>query len=98
VALQHSAKDEHMLIGSVRHCDVIVIDDIIDTGSRMSVAADLCKEEGAKRIFGFATHGIFSGRARKRVDDSAMDEFLTTNTIQPKQFQVTVRPMRTRLG
>ena len=40
-----------MIIGDVSNSDVLIIDDMIDTGSRVATAANLCKEAGAKRVY-----------------------------------------------
>jgi len=75
------------VIGDVRHSDVIVLDDMIDTGSRLINAARKCKEEGAFRIFAFATHGIFSDDCLQRVNEcDELDEVFVTNTIYPPRI------------
>merc|ERR1712098_809498 len=69
--------------------DVIVLDDMIDTGARFINAASKCKEAGAFRVFGFATHGVFSEDALQRVSGcKELDEVFVTNTIYPPRIKV----------
>lgn len=86
----HRTSDKHIIVGNVEHRDVILIDDMIDTASRICAAADLCKAKGAHRVFAFATHGIFSPGAHKRIDESELDEVVVTNTIETTHFDVTI--------
>jgi len=81
VLCHHRCPSENMIIGDVSNSDVLIIDDMIDTGSRVATAANLCKEAGAKRVYAYATHGIFSGGALEALEDSALDEVFVTNTI-----------------
>jgi ribose-phosphate pyrophosphokinase len=67
----------------VKYRDVIIIDDMIDTGSRLLNAAKICKEQGCARIYAFATHGLFSGDALDLIRKSDIDEVIITNTIFP---------------
>lgn len=79
--------NETEVIGNVKHCDVIVLDDMIDTGTRLINAAQKCKHEGAFRIFAFATHGIFSDDALLRINKcKELDEVFVTNTIYPPRI------------
>jgi len=73
--------DRHILVGDVANSDVLIIDDMIDTGSRVAMAAEVCKRNGAKRVFAYATHGIFSGDAVQKLEDSPLDEIFVTDTI-----------------
>jgi len=77
---QHGSYNMKILVGDVAHGDVIIVDDMIDTGRRVASCAALVKEHGAKRIFVWAPHGIFSGNALQRIEDSPVDEILITNT------------------
>lgn len=69
------------LIGDIEGKDCIIIDDIVDTAGTICKAAAVLKERGAKRVFGCATHGVLSGPALERIEDSVMDRFVITNTI-----------------
>lgn len=59
------------LIGDVRGRDVIIYDDMIDTGGTLCKAAQDLKARGARKIYAFATHGLFStSDAIKRIENS----------------------------
>eukprot|EP00744_Colponema_vietnamica_P008597 GILI01012256.1.p1 GENE.GILI01012256.1~~GILI01012256.1.p1 ORF type:complete len:423 (+),score=138.34 GILI01012256.1:68-1270(+) len=68
-------------VGEVDGSDVIIIDDMIDTGHRLEVAVQELKQRGAARVFMFATHGLFSENALDRVQNSDVEEVVVTNTI-----------------
>jgi ribose-phosphate pyrophosphokinase len=69
------------LIGNVDGKTCVIIDDMIDTAGTFCAAADLLKEKGAKRIYGLATHGIFSGQALELIEASAFEKVVVTNTV-----------------
>jgi ribose-phosphate pyrophosphokinase len=72
------------LTGDVRDRDCILIDDMIDTGGTLITAAKMLKENGARKIYVFATHGIFNNDFYQRVDDSTIDSVFVTNSLPPK--------------
>jgi len=69
------------LHGDVRGKDVLIVDDMIDTGGTLSEAVKLASQNGARRIRLAATHGIFSGEARERLSRLPIEEVLITNTL-----------------
>ena len=69
------------LHGDVRGKDVLIVDDIIDTGGTISEAVKLVLQNGAQSIRLAATHGIFSGEARDRLSRLPIKEILITNTL-----------------
>jgi ribose-phosphate pyrophosphokinase len=69
------------VIGDVKDKDVIVIDDMIDTAGTLVAAAEALKARGAKKVFAYATHAVFSGPALDRIADSDLDRVVVTNTI-----------------
>ena len=69
------------LVGDVKDCDVIMVDDMIDTAGTLTAAAQELKTMGAKRIFAFATHGLFSGPAYDRIHKSTLEKVICCNTI-----------------
>ncbi len=72
----------HMdLVGDVKGCDVIIVDDLCDTGRTLVRAAEELKAYGAERIFACITHPVFSGHALKRLGDSVFAEIVVTDTI-----------------
>ena len=69
------------LVGTVNGCDVIIVDDMIDTAGTLCEAARVLKEYGARRVFAFATHGLFSRDALVKIENSPLDQVIITNTI-----------------
>jgi ribose-phosphate pyrophosphokinase len=69
------------LIGDVKGRDVVIIDDMIDTAGTIIQAVDALKREGARRILAAAVHGVLSGPAIKRIQESVIEEIVITNTV-----------------
>lgn len=69
------------LVGDVEGCDVIIVDDLCDTGGTLARAAEELKAFGARRVFACITHPVFSGQALKRLGSSAFTEVVVTDTI-----------------
>lgn len=69
------------MIGDVKGKNVILVDDMLDTGGTIVHAADFIKKEGAKSIRVAVTHGLFSGKAIENISNSAVDEVIITDTI-----------------
>ena len=73
--------DTMELIGDVTGKDVIIIDDIIDTGGTICKAAELMIEKGAASVRAFCTHPIFSGTAIEKIENSPFTEVVVTDTL-----------------
>jgi ribose-phosphate pyrophosphokinase len=58
------------------------VDDIIDTAGTLCNAAQAVIERGARRVVAVATHGVLSGPAVPRIEQSALEEVVVTNSIQ----------------
>ena len=69
------------LIGNVQDADAIIIDDMCDTGGTLLKAAQLLKDNGAKRVFAVITHPVFSGKALENIGNSVIDEMVISDTI-----------------
>lgn len=69
------------LIGEVDGKTAIIIDDMIDTAGTLQTAANALAERGAKAVYAACTHPILSGPAVERIENSALVELVTTNTI-----------------
>lgn len=69
------------LIGDVSGRTCIIIDDMIDTANTLCKAASALKENGAKQVFAYATHPVFSGQAVDRIKNSDIDQVVVTDTI-----------------
>lgn len=69
------------IIGDVDGRDCIIVDDLIDTGGTLAKAAEALKEHGARMVYAYATHAVFSGAAAKNLEESAIDEIIVTDSI-----------------
>lgn len=69
------------LIGDVKDKVAIILDDMVDTAGTLTQAAKALKEHGAKTIYACATHGVLSGPAIDRINDSYIEEIVVTDTI-----------------
>ncbi|MGF1752165.1 ribose-phosphate pyrophosphokinase [Vibrio makurazakiensis] len=70
------------LIGDVEGRDCVIVDDMIDTGGTLCKAAEALKERGAKRVFAYATHAVFSGTAADNIGNSVLDQVIVTDSIK----------------
>ena len=74
------------IIGDVQGKNVILLDDMVDTGGSLCHAAKALVEiGGAKGVTACASHGVLSGPAVQRINDSVLDEVIFLNTIAPKE-------------
>ncbi len=71
------------VIGEVAGGVCILVDDIVDSGGTLVNAADALLEKGAKEVYGYITHGVLSGGAIPRVENSRLKELVITDSIQP---------------
>jgi len=100
--IQVNNKSEALaMIGEIKGKDVLLVDDMIDTGGTIVNAANHIKKNGAKSVRVAATHGLFSGNALEKIANSALDEVIVTDTIlqqeavrnNPKIHIVSVAPL-----
>jgi ribose-phosphate pyrophosphokinase len=73
--------EEMSIIGEVEGRNVVIIDDMVDTAGTLVLAADMMKERGATSIRAFATHPILSGNAVERINDSAIEELVVSDSV-----------------
>jgi len=69
------------IIGDVKDRTCLIMDDMVDTANTLCEAANALKEHGAKRVVAYCTHAVLSGSAVERVNGSALDELVVTDTI-----------------
>jgi ribose-phosphate pyrophosphokinase len=74
-----------VVIGDVTNRDIILIDDICDTGGTLAKAAGLLKEKGARSVRAFCTHPVLSGNAYENIENSVLEELVVCDTIPVKQ-------------
>ena len=82
---RRSPEDGHAevmnVVGDVEGRTCIIQDDIVDTAGTMANAAQALMANGAERVWACAVHGLFSGPAIQRIEQSAIEKFIVTNTI-----------------
>lgn len=72
----------HMeLIGDVQGKNVVLVDDMVDTAGTLTKAADLMIERGAESVRAVTTHGLLSGNAYERIENSKLTELIITDSI-----------------
>lgn len=69
------------IIGDVRGRSCILVDDLVDTAGTLCQAAQALKDEGAERVIAYITHPVLSGKAVERIENSALDQLVVTDTI-----------------
>lgn len=69
------------IIGNVEGSNVLIIDDLIDTGGTFCNAVEALKEAGAKEVYGACTHLLLSGNAAKKIQSSEVSKIFVTDTI-----------------
>ena len=69
------------VIGEIEGRNCVIMDDMIDTAGTLVKAADVLKERGAKKVYSYCTHAVFSGPAIERIRASKLDEVVVTDTI-----------------
>jgi len=89
------------VIGDVEGKDVVLIDDIIDTGGTLCKAAAMLTEKGAKSVRALCCHPVLSGKAYENINNSILTELVVTDTIPLKNYSekikvLTVAPLFAR--
>jgi ribose-phosphate pyrophosphokinase len=69
------------IIGEVTGRTCLIMDDMVDTANTLCEAAAALKEKGAERVIAYCTHPVLSGPAIGRINNSALDELVVTDTI-----------------
>jgi len=77
------------IIGDIKEKNCILMDDMIDTAGTMANAANALVEMGAKDVYACCTHGVLSGPAIERIEDSVIKEMILLDTVPvPKEKQI----------
>ena len=69
------------IIGEVAGRTCLIMDDMVDTANTLCEASNALKEKGAARVLAYCTHAVLSGPAIERIENSALDELVVTDTI-----------------
>jgi ribose-phosphate pyrophosphokinase len=72
---------EIRVLGDIYGKDVVIFDDIADTAGTLCKAAEVMKEGGAKSIRAVVTHGVLSGNACQKIEESALEELICTDSL-----------------
>ena len=70
------------IIGDVKGKECFMIDDIVDSAGTLCNASDALIKEGATKVYSYVTHGVLSGKAVERVNNSSLTKLLITDTIE----------------
>ncbi len=74
-----------VVIGDVTNRDIVLIDDICDTGGTLAKAAGLLRDKGARSVRALCTHPVLSGNAYQNIENSVLEELVVGDTIPLKQ-------------
>lgn len=91
--------DQMNIIGNVKDCDVLIVDDICDTAGTIVKAASELKKSGAQKIYACISHPVFSKDAIEKIKASVFDELIVTNSIPlreaipPNITQISIAPL-----
>jgi ribose-phosphate pyrophosphokinase len=82
------------IIGEVEGKTCVLVDDMVDTAGTLCHAAKALKDHGAKRVVAYITHPVLSGPAVERIEASALDELVVTDTIPLRDNAQACRKIR----
>ena len=75
------------VIGEVKDRDVLILDDMVDTGGTLVKSAEALKKEGARKVLAACTHPVLSGKAIEKIENSCLEKLIVTNTIALNESQ-----------
>lgn len=79
-----------LLVGDVKDATVLVVDDLISTGGTMLRAAEACLDQGAKKVYALAAHGLFVDDAGAVIADQRLAKVIVTDTVPPFRLDAAV--------
>jgi ribose-phosphate pyrophosphokinase len=82
------------IIGEVEGKSCVLVDDMVDTAGTLCQAAKALKDQGARRVAAYITHAVLSGPAVDRIEASALDELVVTDTIPLRENALACRKIR----
>ncbi len=84
-----------VVIGDVTDKDIVIIDDICDTGGTLAKSAALLKEKGARTVRALITHPVLSGKAYETIENSVLEELVVCDTIPLKEKTTKIKVVTT---
>ena len=75
------------VVGSVEGCTVVIVDDLVSTGTTLARAAAACRAQGALATYAVVTHGLFTGDAERTIARAGFERLVITNTVPPFRLQ-----------
>jgi len=87
--------DSMTVIGDVEGRDIVLIDDIVDTGGTLAKAADMMMDKGASSVRALCTHPILSGKAYETIEKSKIKELVVTDTIPLRKESSKIKVLST---
>ena len=84
-----------VVIGDVADRDIVLIDDICDTGGTLAKSAGLLKVKGARSVRAFCTHPVLSGKAYENIENSVLEELVVCDTIPVRQVGSKIKVVST---
>ena len=79
------------VIGDVEGKNIIIVDDIVDTGGTLTKAASMMMDQGAKSVRAFCTHAVLSGKAYENIENSKLTEVIVCDTIPLKKYSEKIK-------
>jgi ribose-phosphate pyrophosphokinase len=79
------------VIGDVEGANVVLVDDLIDTGGTLCKAAEIIMEKGAKSVRAICTHPVMSGKAHDNITNSMLEELVVSDTMPLRQLSPKVK-------
>lgn len=83
------------VIGDVEGFDVVLVDDLIDTGGTLCKAAEIIMKNGAKSVRAFCTHPVLSGKAYENIEKSVLTELVVCDTIPLRRESEKIKVLST---
>jgi ribose-phosphate pyrophosphokinase len=84
---KHNQVEAMNIIGEVKDKNILLVDDLIDTGGTFVTAIKTLKEKGAKEIYGAVTHALLSGDAIQKIENSVITKLYVTDSIPLKEIK-----------
>jgi ribose-phosphate pyrophosphokinase len=93
--------ESQYVLGDVKNKDVLMVDDLTETAGTLTSAAKLVKQHGARRVIAAVSHALLADMALKRLNESELDELITTNSTVVRacdSFKITTLSVAGLLG